>query len=449
MSAKSIYVAEGGLRLFTNLDWRVLDFSKDVGAGLRAAGSERGASHAAVFRSNHHEMVQVGKKQKKIQRTAGGFYSSADDSGPGKKGHSLAAAFAKWSAAHDKAALCMTLFDDGGFVVVVVINGLPVVDRYFALEEEAFALMGTYQSDHEDISVFADNQIKYPDTLMSDGLLKALLDSCDKTTLIKSIPVDSLKIAIALVVVVSLAGGYWYYNKLKKEKERKAAAAKLAQENPIPKYLSALEAKRLSLGFSRDSLAGSYSFAKTLLTDVDGWNLRKISCGREDSGAEGCTASYERKFGTYTDITKALPKLTLVNVPESLDLNVAVMSWKAELKPEPVSEDTISQDEFLRGATGSKMQKWLLAGIALQLAPPMLWPQVAGVPGSFRHPRALSLGKFSVSAMSLPIFEEVIKTAPANVIWSGFTINVGDLKQGADPLDAAKINMNGSYYVKY
>lgn len=447
MASKEVFVDNSGLRLFGGLEWRLLDASQQGDAVLRAAANERGATHAVTVKSADVEEIQVGKKVKKIQRTSGGFFSSSNDQGPGKKGHSLAAAFARWSREHPKAALCLTM-PAGGFCVVVVFNGLPVLDRYVPIAEEAFSLMNGYTSDNDDMSVFADDQVRFPTALMNEGLLQAVIDACDKTTLIKAIPPDLVKIAIAFLVIAAIAGGYFYYEKHKKIAARKAAMLKAAEENPVPKYLAGLAAQRASLGFDRASLINAYQFAKPLLVDPEGWHAKRITCGRTEGASEGCMATYERKYGTYQDITQALPKLTLANAPKSLDLNLAQMSWKQELKPQPVGEDAEELDAFIRGMSGSQMQNWLVAGLALQVQPAVLWPAVIGVPPSFRHPKALAIGRFSVTGVSLPLFEEAIKTAPANVIWSGWQIDVGDIKKGGNPLDSAKVTLTGNYYVK-
>jgi hypothetical protein len=51
-----------------------------------------------------------------------------------------------------------------------------------------------------------------------------------------------------------------------------------------------------------------------------------------------------------------------------------------------------------------------------------------------------------VSNVPLPLVEEVIAKAPPNVIWSGFSIQVGEAK--GDPMTQAKVKMTGSYYVQ-
>lgn len=447
MSSKEVFVGQGGFRLYSSLEWRLLDAVKQGAAGLRAAASDRGATHAVTVKSSKFEDVLQGKKTKQVQRVSGGFYSSSTDQSPGRKGHSIAAAFAKWSHEHEKAALCLTV-PDVGFCVVVVLNGLPVLDRYVPLPDQAFALMAGYMSDNDDMSVFADDQVRFPTSLLSEGLLDAIIESCDKSTLIKSIPPDMVKIGIAMLVIAGLAGGYFYYDKQKKAEARKLAILKAEEENPIPKYLNGLAAQRASLGFERKALLAAFQFASALPIDADGWKAKSIVCGRTDAVPEGCSATYERKAGTFTDIREALPKLTMTNPEGSLDLNTAQMTWPQKLEFQPIGDDAPALDEFIRGTTGSQLQNWLVAGLPVEFRPAALWPAVPGVPPSFKHPQALAVGGFSIAGVSLPLFEEVLNTAPANVIWTGWQITIGEIKKGDDPMDSAKIKLIGSYYVK-
>jgi hypothetical protein len=124
------------------------------------------------------------------------------------------------------------------------------------------------------------------------------------------------------------------------------------------------------------------------------------------------------------------------------------MTWTQELKPAPLinAAQLPSVGTFVQGGEASKLQTWLVAGVTLQLAPPQLWPQVPGVPASFKHPKAVAAGKFEANAIALPQLAEALAGAPENVSWTGWIAEIGDLRQ--EPLSRAKARLIGTYYVK-
>jgi hypothetical protein len=86
-----------------------------------------------------------------------------------------------------------------------------------------------------------------------------------------------------------------------------------------------------------------------------------------------------------------------------------------------------------------------LPGLTIQVSPPRLWPQAEGVPDSFKHPKAIAAGKFDVEAIAIPQILEAVDTAPANVIWTGWSVDISDSK--GEPLSRAKARLTGNFYV--
>jgi hypothetical protein len=207
MASKEIYTSPDGIRLFGGLEWRVLDANQGTDAALRLTAKERASSHAVTATSSAIESVSIGKKTKEIRRVSGGFFVSPDEGeGPGKKAHSLAAAFALWARDHEKAALYVHT-ESGKVAVVVVLNGLPSLDKVVDDESEAYAIVAGYIKDHVAISVFADDIEKFPSSLMEHGLLDGIASAAGKATVIKAIPVDVARLAVVGVVVLAALGG--------------------------------------------------------------------------------------------------------------------------------------------------------------------------------------------------------------------------------------------------
>ena len=446
MSSKEVYLSKSGVRFYGSLDWRLLDASEKSDASVRSTAKDRGATHFVMCDSAVAESIKVGKKVVEKRRQSAGFFISPNDEVPIKKSHSLAAAFALWSAEHSRAAMCAEL-TGSRFCVVMVINGMPVQDRVFATIEEAVEVVNGYSGDGA-TTVFSNNLVRFPMAFDVEDMLGSIAGACNKTTMIRAVPVDVVTIGIALIVVMAVVGGYYGYDKYKKEQARKAAALKAAAEDPVPKYLAALSIQRSSLGFDRPSMVASFNAAKLLPLSATGWNLRFVTCGRNAEQAEGCSTKFERTSGTYKEIKAAFPQLKLSNPPTSVDLSLANMNWAPVFTPTPVSPELVSFDEFMRGMSGSQLQIWTLAGINLKVQPPLLWPSVPGVPGNFQHPQAIAVGDFSLTGISLPIAVEAMNTAPPNVIWKSWKADVEAPKKGSNPLDSAKVTLNGSYYVK-
>jgi hypothetical protein len=444
MASKDFYVASNGIRLIGGLEWRVLDANQGTDAGLRATGRERAASHAVTATSTLSETILVGKKPKEIRRVSGGFYTSDDESGGlGKRAHSLAAAFALWTRDHEKAALYVRSPMTSRVAVVVVLNGLPALDKVLEDETEAYQIVSGYIQDHPTISVFADDLVQFPRSIMDHGLLDAIAGSASKATIIKSIPADVARLLVIACLVVAALGGYQWWSSKKAAEEKKATLLRAQAADPIPKYLNELSAQRGKLGATRPSLAAVYQYVGKVPVVVDGWKLKNIDCFH---GLD-CSAVFVRTTGTYEGLKRAVPYMTL-DQAGSMDLNEGRMRWRHEMEADvlDVAKSPFVLATFLEGDAGSQFQDWMVAGLGLVVQAPSLWPVVPDVPPSFKHPQAVAVGRVEVSSVPLPLVEEVISKAPINVIWSGFSIQMGEAS--GDPMAQAKVKLTGIYYVQ-
>lgn len=442
MASKAIFKMADGGQLVGGLDWRLLPVSSRPASGLRAAAADRGATHAVVAIALRPEAALVGKKTKEVLRAAAGFSAVSDDDAKKKKEHSLAAAFAKWSKEHGEALLCVRA-GEGVVAVVVVINGMPVLDKVAATEAEAFGIAAGYIRDHEHMSVFADDVERFPSTLMHEGLLEAVAAACGKDTLIRPIPQDMVRLAIVGLLVVGGALGYMHYKRVKAEQAKQEALLRAQAEDPANLYLQGLSQVADRAGIKASALQAAFEAALKIPTAVSGWNLSKVSCGMEAP----CAATYMRTNGTFEELKAAVPSLKLAARPGTR-LDEAVMTWDQPLDLAAVADLPAMQplDQFVMGKPGSELQRWIVAGLSVQLQEPQLWPQVQGVPNNFRHPRALASGRIEVGGVTLPFVGEVLMRASTNVLWTGWQMEVGEAKQ--DALARVKVRIWGNYYVQ-
>lgn len=442
MASKEIVTTPAGWRLVGNLDWRLLPAAGRPGAALRSAAADRSASHAVIAKALCPETVQVGKKTKEVLRSSAGFSFSSDDDAKRVKEHSLAAAFARWVKDHGEALLYLRS-GEGGVAVVVVINGMPVLDKVVANENEAFSIAAGYIRDHEHMSVFANDLERFPSSLMHEGLLDALIGVCGKETLIRVVPPDFVRMAIVALLILGAVLGYLHYKRVQAEQARREALLRAQAEDPVTLYQQGLAQVATRAGVQAVALAKAFESAMRIPTRVQGWNLTKVACAMELP----CTASFARTDGTFSELKVDVPHLKLV-AQQNTKLDEAVMTWEQPLPLAGVGDlqGLGLLDEFVLGAGGSQLQRWLVAGLSVQLQVPQLWPQVQGVPSNFKHPQAFASGAIDVGGVTLPFAQEVLTKAPGNVIWTGWQMEVGEAKQ--DALARVKVRISGNFYVR-
>ena len=408
-------------------------------------GKDRGATHAATVASPIEEIDSSRKKVRKFKPVAGGFCCEDDVNDPLKNTHSLAACFAAWAGASGHfAAVLYVNIGDGERIIVVVLNGLPTFDKVVGKDADAHRVVRSYIDENPGISVFADDNVQFPGSLMADGLLEAIAQAVSKTTILRALPVDVLKAAVVLAGVAIGIGVYVFIDQYQKEERVRQQMARIRESAVEPKYLEALAAQRKSVGLTRDSLINAFEAAKKIPIQAGGWSLRKVSCEL----ARGCEAEFERGTGTFKTLTAAIGFLNL-DRDVGVDLNRARMTWDQpfEVADAPADADLPLGGMFFNGESGSQFQEWTVAGLGVEIQAPMLWPEIAGLNQSFKHPQAIDRGRLVAANVLLPLVGEVMRSAPGNVVWHGWKIDVGDGK--IDVMSSAKASITGVYYVRH
>lgn len=444
MSSIIVFRGPGGKPVLVGgLEWRLLAAVKKTSqdAQVREAAADIAAKHAARATATEAEEIRERGKVSQVYRTKAGYFLPAEDAGLPRNAHSLASAFALWTAEHKNAVLNVRIAEEQ-WAVVVVIKGLPVLDKVVREAREAFELTRSYIADGEEFSVFSDDAEKYPSALDQEDLLGKIASAVDKRTAIKAVPPDLAKSALLIVLVLAAVGGFFYWKHWKEEKARLLALEQAREADPVPKYLNALAAARQQVGLDRSSIRAAVDFAMRIPTSPDGWSATRVGCTLET----GCEAVFARTTGTFAGLAKTIPFLSLTPAP-AINLNEARMTWQQELLPAKLDPATQlpPMTNFVQGAEASKLQDWLVAGLTLQLSPQQLWPKAPGVPDSFKHPEALATGRFDIDSIAIPQLLEAVSLAPSNVVWTGWSIELGDLKQEA--LSRAKARLTGNYYV--
>lgn len=437
---KVILETEGGVALVGGLEWQLLPSNKPVETAVRDKAKIKSATHFVSCKALTAEEIETKKKNKSVHRVAAGMTQSVGGKGDfGKKPHSVAAVFAEWSKEFPKAAMYGNLPDER-ISVVVVINGMPVFDAIILERTEARERLATFLSDHPDMQVFANDAEQYPQDYYEDLWVQLITKTNPKTAL-KSIPVDYIKLAGLAVLVVALYGGWTYWNAEQKKAAQRALEAQAAAMNPETLYTSAISAVT-SFGIERGSILRSLNDVQQLPAVVDGWETKEIGCTEQ-----GCTMLMNRVHGTFERLTngiKGMP-ISIVPDPSKIDLQSVNLVWTQEMKPAPQpSVSELSTEKFL-ATDGSQFQEWMLAGLSLRIDAASLFPDVAGVPPDFKHPLVIKRGTFEVSGISLPIAKEIVRDAPANIVFNGYKMTLD--VNGSDPLTKSIITLTGNYYV--
>lgn len=434
-------VAQSGVRLVAGLKWPILNANIGVDAALRSRAKDEGVGLAVKVVSTKPVTLQRNGRQVLVHQVAGGLLALGSGQKLPKGSHSLAACFAKWAIDHPVAALVLTL-PKGEYAVVTVLNGLPGTDHIYKDAAAAMAEVASQMRTHPALSVFADDAVMFPTTLLDHGLLESIAAASGKDTLIRPLPINILKLLAWSLIAMGALAGYQYHRQSSAEQAQRERIEKARLANPVPKYLTALEARRHELGASRPSLVEAYRSALRIPVQVDGWNLSKVECLYPGQ----CSSVYTRSTGTYRQLRAEIDFMKL-DKGESMNLNEAKMVWQQPMPPAPVEppDRLMSLPAFISGESGSQLQTWMLAGLGVQMQKPSLWPEVPGVSADFRHEAALAVGQFEVTNVRLPILEEVVSKAPSNVIWKSFTLDFSD--QNSNALEKARATAKGIYYV--
>lgn len=445
MSSTVVFSSPSGkVALVGGLDWRLLPATANAGKverHVRDGAADMAARYVARAHAFGPEELRERGKSTLVRRIKAGYFQQSDTASFPKGAHSLAAAFAHWTAEHQKALLNVR-FGEDAWAVVVVINGLPVLDKIEKTSLGAFEIARSYLADGDEISVFSDDEEKFPGALDHADLLEKISLGVTRQTAIKAIPLDYVRLIVIAALLLGALGGFWYWKHLQAQQARREAIAQQQAGDPIPKYIGALAAAREDVGMDVASIKDSIAFAMQLPLTPTGWNATHIGCATK----VGCEVVFARTTGTFAGLMKAAPLLTLTPAA-TLNLNEARMTWPQNMTVARLDPATPlpGMADFVQGVEASKLQDWLVAGLTIQLAPPQLWPKAPGVPDSFKHPAALASGRFDIEGIALPQLLEAMAKAPANATWTGWSVDVGERKQ--EPLSRASARLLGNYYV--
>lgn len=486
MASKIVYQGAGpgkgspDIVLVAGLEWRVLSGGTD--ADLRERARERSATHVSVIRFKMANTARVrryawqpggasesadktapnGLSTNPQQRPVGGFFVNLDGTAPPAKSHSLAAAFAGWMAAHPNALLCYALsaterqrlhqpLPEGTWLVVVVVAGSPVVDAVVTNGDEAHALIAGYRVSHPDISIVSNDTVRYPQTIKAENILPALVHyartSGDTSTQLRAIPADTRKWMVVTLLAALATGLYLHHQKNQQEAQRQRVLLERRNNDPAHLYTTALRTQSPRMGYSRPSLSSAVDAVARLPLRVGGWQLKGASCEAT------CTGVYLRQFGTISELHNAVallgPGYTLLPpLANDTHLDIATVAVPANLEATGPEPQAPTPTEFLQGQAANLLQTWKTAGLSLQMQTPQLWPQVPKVPAHFKGANALSVGTLEVGGVALPLLKEVISTAPTNVVWKSFKIEVATGTPPGNPIDQAKAQVTGAFYLK-
>lgn len=473
MPSIAIATTPDGNRVYSGMEWALLPRSGSD-SDLREIAKERDASYAVcvkdreiveypedvenIYPSEESEdepkaglvtrfkgAFKSKKKSTEVRRVKAGFYQAIEKP-PTRKSYSIAVAFAEW--AHETPNVCIHLKvklldkDDYMHMLVVCVNGVPMVDTLYKSPEQARAVVLQYRQTHIDMEIWSDNEEMYPTALTADDLLARIVASIGKSALLKPIPPNTVAIAFVCVVVAAAYMGYAEHKKAEAEKKRQAEIQARIDSDPKPKYMAALAIQRTQAGEATAALLDEFNFALRIKYIAGGWEIRKLECGL---AAQGCLAQYARTNGTYLELVKDVTTLGLVPT-EKLGLTEATMAWKKEPVYSELPLELPDLDTFIQKEPGSKLQTWMTAGLSIQLGPPMLWPKVPTVPDTFKDPNAVASGTINVAMINLAQLAELIRTPPSNVLWNGFVLDFTPSGKVGSMTATAKLN--GVFYVK-
>lgn len=443
MSSEQIYESEKGVRLFSGLDWRVAP-DGNLNKGIRSLAKDREAKYFVTLAAREPEEIARGDKRIEVIRNSVGYFvPSLDVEKPPRKSHSLAAAFALMTR-NDPASMLVLTRPDGGYAMVVVVNGVPVFDKDERETKKALSLASNYLGEVQDMVVYADDVIQFPQSVLAEGLHDALVDACGKQSEIRQVPLDLLKYGSITLAIAGLLGGWHFYKQHELEKERQALIKAQQERDPTRRYLEALSVQKRDVkALKREDILAAYATIRSLPLMVGGWSVKEIGC---KTGA-GCVVRLTRVIGTADTLKDSTGGILKFIPPNGVNLGVTDMTWDTEFGKQPLPDGLTNMQDFMQGRGASILQTWATAKIAPAITAATIWPSVGGVPKDFKHDAVIHRGRISVGAVPLAQFEELITSAPENVVWTDFQITLGDA-YSENPLRSAMAKVNGSYFVR-
>ena len=325
------------------------------------------------------------------------------------------------------------------YFVVCLEDGVPAIDVLSNEIDARNALGG------EDRPIWSDNPVAYPNCEPAD--FAWLASGGDRVARLQPMPMNPWPLVGAgLMVAASLGAWLLVHHVQRVEAERKAMAAARAAD-PAPRYLAVLAGQQASMATDRSSFVAATREIFGYRTWIPGWSLASAECSAR---AQACSCDWVRRGGSFDDLRRALPDDALeMLVPQGG--NVPAMDIARTKHPFRVQRHSVLDPNrplrSLQAAVseaGPQLQRWRTADVLLELKKPSLWPRVADVPATFRHPAAVLAGDVDLHDVPGPFIAEALDTAPDFVSWESVRVDVGE---GSDARGLLKFSATGVFYV--
>lgn len=321
--------------------------------------------------------------------------------------------------------------------VVVLDDGVPVIDAV-TTEMEARNALGS-----EDRPIWSDDPSAYPDARVID--FDALGQSATKGSRVARIPMNPWPMVAALLFVGAAASSWGYAQKLKREDLAREQLRQQHQNDPTPRYLSALAGQVPSMASRREDILAAVNRMFQQEVQVPGWQMRSTECV---AAAQQCSTLWIRRGGTFAELRRAHPTDEVILLTGDGNPVPQLDAARTVRKHSIARTTLIGQGQRLKSLkqsvedAGETLQVWKTADLMVEIKPPALWPKVDSVPPSFDHAQALVSGSVVVSDVPGPFILEALRTAPAWISWESVRADIGD----GDPATRLKFKATGQYY---
>ncbi len=325
------------------------------------------------------------------------------------------------------------------YFVVCLEDGVPVIDVLSNEIDARNALGG------EDRPIWSDNPVAYPNCEAAD--FAWLASGGDRLARLQPMPVNPWPLAWAALVAAGSLGVWLLVGHLHRvEAERKAIAAARAAD-PAPRYLAALAGQQAAMATDRSSFVAAIREIFGYRTWIPGWSLASAECS---AAAQACTRDWVRRGGNFDDLHRALQDDALeMLVPQgsavpALDVARTTHVFKIGRRTLLDAGRPLRSLQTAFSDAGPQLQRWRTAEVVLELKKPTLWPRVADVPATFRHPAAVLAGDVDLHDIPGPFIAEALNSAPEFVSWESVRVDLGE---GSDARGLLKFSAKGVFYV--
>ncbi len=328
--------------------------------------------------------------------------------------------------------------EDKTFVVCLE-DGVPVTD-VLANEADARNALGG-----EDRPIWSDNPVAYPNCEPAD--FAWLAAGGDRSARLQPMPVNPWPLigagaAVSISVAAWMSGQHLH----RVDADRRIAAAARAAD-PVPRYLAALAGQQSDMAADRATLVAAAREMFGYRTWIPGWNLASAECSAK---ARACTRDWVRRGGSFDDLRKVLPDEALeMLVPQGSGVpafDVARTSHPLRILRRSMLDPRrpLRSLQVAISDAGPQLQRWRTADVVIELKSPALWPRVADVPATFRHPAAVLAGEVDMHNVPGPFIVEALDGAPDFISWESVRVDLGE---GSDARGLLKFSAKGVFYV--